>query len=405
MRKIGFSVRMPAAVGSYERAVHQFLAVYRFLSVAIGVALMITLRLPDNPSGIAYLTTSLAAAYTVLKILQPHQLYYGALRRPLLAADWAVCVGLVLASGGLDSGLLLYSLAPLLAAALLYQARDALVVAIASPLVLGLGHLVLSRFTDVLPPLLEGNLLSGLAMYTMGSAVMAVLAQLTNINVYRPIESVSARDARKRLARDLHDGLAQSLGYLKWRVKAGQDAALRQDIPGTAGVLQDVKKTVDQLYDEVRASIDWLSDEAWDAVGAAPRIEPLLRDLGQAIGMEVYLEPFRGEVPLSPRAQLELRGILHEALTNAKKHSGVSKAMVSVAVLPDEVEIKVKDEGHGFIPLRSDGDGSYHGLRIMKERAQILGGTVAVTSTPGQGTEVGIRLPLEKKQGVSHASN
>jgi signal transduction histidine kinase len=96
-------------------------------------------------------------------------------------------------------------------------------------------------------------------------------------------------------------------------------------------------------------------------------------------------------------AELQLLRIAQEALTNVRRHAMASGVEVTLRNTADSVEMTVKDDGKGFkLEELEEYAPGYHGLTIIKERAEGLGGNVLITTAPGQGTEVKIHLPVEK---------
>ncbi|MCK5317498.1 MAG: hypothetical protein KAJ55_06260, partial [Anaerolineales bacterium] len=100
---------------------------------------------------------------------------------------------------------------------------------------------------------------------------------------------------------------------------------------------------------------------------------------------------------LSPVAELQLLRIAQEALTNVRRHAMASGVEVTLRNTADEVEMVVKDNGKGFkLEELEEYPPGYHGLAIIRERAEGLGGNVLITTAPDKGTEVKINLPVEK---------
>ena len=105
-----------------------------------------------------------------------------------------------------------------------------------------------------------------------------------------------------------------------------------------------------------------------------------------------------GEPKLSPQAADELLHIVGEAMVNARNHAQAATVEVNVNSNKDRVEVTVKDDGCGFDLseyYQSQKAQNHHGLTIMKERAESLGGELVITSTPGSGTKINITIPSE----------
>jgi len=120
-------------------------------------------------------------------------------------------------------------------------------------------------------------------------------------------------------------------------------------------------------------------------------------DRGSNNGIKVQFDVARPFPHLSPIAELQLLRIAQEALTNVRRHATATEVEVKLENTGEAVEMIVKDNGQGFIlsDLEKAPPG-YHGLNIIKERAEGLGGILTITTAPGEGTELRVSLPIEK---------
>jgi signal transduction histidine kinase len=101
-----------------------------------------------------------------------------------------------------------------------------------------------------------------------------------------------------------------------------------------------------------------------------------------------------GSRPLPPSVEAALYRICQEALTNVARHAGAERAAVRLVATPDRVRLVVEDDGRGFDAAGVPED--RHGIVGMRERAEVLGGTLEVRSEPGEGTRIEVTAPLEK---------
>jgi signal transduction histidine kinase len=195
-----------------------------------------------------------------------------------------------------------------------------------------------------------------------------------------------ALEERARLAREIHDGLAQDLWYAKLK-----QSRLAQ-VASLAGEAR-------QLSDEVGDAIDSALAEARDAVAAMRQgaesgplldiLERLVDDFADRFALRAELTG-SGRIPkIGPRAQAELLRIIQEALTNIRKHADATVVRVDVAT-DGELRITVTDNGRGFRP---DGVAEGFGLESMRQRAALIGGRLTVTSEPQNGTRVEVSMP------------
>ena len=201
---------------------------------------------------------------------------------------------------------------------------------------------------------------------------------------------------RQRIAQELHDETAQSLMLIAQRLDGLASAATRRRHKDGAAELQEVRGTVVEALTELRRLAQDLRPRILDDMGLVPALEWLADDLPRQYGIEAHVE-VDGILPeLSEEAQLLLFRIAQEALRNVGKHSGATKASVSLRAR-DRLEMTVADNGHGFNLPKPIGDLAATGklgLLGMHERARLLGGTLDICSEPGKGATVVVEVPV-----------
>jgi two-component system sensor histidine kinase DegS len=213
----------------------------------------------------------------------------------------------------------------------------------------------------------------------------------------------SAReDERRRLARDLHDGPAQTLAAALFGVDLAVNALDRA--PATArDELLAARALVRDALDDVRALMAGLRPRLLEQHGLVVALNALAA-MPPLWGTEVSVETqgiSTGE-RLPAEVELALLRIAQEAVSNARRHGVASGVQVSLAVRRGVAELLVVDDGRGFLCepgflWSSRGEG----LPGMRERAELLGGTLQVESAPGAGTRIAVTLPLPL-QGPRH---
>jgi signal transduction histidine kinase len=201
--------------------------------------------------------------------------------------------------------------------------------------------------------------------------------------------AAAALEERARLAREIHDGLAQDLWYAK--LKQGR-------------LLQSTTLDADarQLADDVADALDAALAEARQAVMAMrPQLgggsfEDVLsryvEDFGDRFGVRTEIDAPDQLPPLAPRVQAELLRILQEALNNVRKHADATVVRVQVMQDGDRIRFSVTDNGRGFEPASVDG--TRYGLQSMRERAAIIGADFEIHSRLQDGTRVAVAVPL-----------
>ena len=304
----------------------------------------------------------------------------------------AVGVGYQLLSGGLATllikgiGTALFSLAALGFLAHRRRATDWFEV----PLVWGAMLLAFWSLSYLLMPGLYGG-------WFLTSDLFMLLAFLTLTAGATSEVRMSRRDAaqlavmkeRERLARDLHDGVAQELVYVLARAR-------RLVRPGRDHSIADLDQGIADLVDAAQRALDE-SRSAISAFRAAPEepligaLERLTCELGRRLDLNVELR-VPDSVEVSPEQREVIVRIVAEALSNAARHGGATAASVEL-IADDELQVRVCDDGRGFDLARGHTRLGAYGLLSMRERASLAGGRLAVRSAPGSPTEVEVVLP------------
>ncbi len=213
--------------------------------------------------------------------------------------------------------------------------------------------------------------------------------------------ALAAVGERERLARSLHDDLGQVLGYLNVQSQAIREAILRGRTGAARSQLERLMAVTQDAHAELRRFIgrrgagadESGSESEWRFVGALGQVIRRFEQ-GSGIGVECEIpDEVRGGI-IDPAVEVQLLGIIQEALANVAKHSRAKSARVAFTVRPGEVLAVVEDDGVGFdpaAPVRGHEEG--FGLAIMRERAGEVGCGLVVDSAPGRGTRVSVRVP------------
>jgi signal transduction histidine kinase len=221
---------------------------------------------------------------------------------------------------------------------------------------------------------------------------------------FSEVRNLVTTDERQRLAREIHDGIAQEVASLGYVV---DDLAATSQDPEVATNLRDLRHELTRVVTELRLSIFDLRSGAGDGPSLGSALSDYVRTVGSRSSMRVHLTLDEAPSRLSPDTEAELFRIAQEAITNARKHSEAENLWVDCWVRPPAAFIRVRDDGRGLRPGRSDS----YGLRIMRERADRIDADVTVEQdhvNPGRpGTCVTISLgsaDVKNMQGVSAAS-
>jgi signal transduction histidine kinase len=205
--------------------------------------------------------------------------------------------------------------------------------------------------------------------------------------------TVSAQEEeRLRLSRELHDGVGQMLASLLVHLKLIEKSNNVELVREKSAELRTL--IVQTLEETKRLSMD-LRPAGLDDLGLPDALEWYARAFERNTGIAVRLSITGFSERLPQPVEVQLYRIAQEMLTNISKHAGASQAEMSLRLIDGNASLSVKDDGKGFDAIRTLRDSNRGlGLLTMKERAELLGGSFQLSSAPGQGTAIGIMVPV-----------
>jgi signal transduction histidine kinase len=211
-------------------------------------------------------------------------------------------------------------------------------------------------------------------------------------------------EERERLAGEMHDSLAQVLGYVHLKAQATKRVLARQDVTKAEEELEDIASLAHEAYLDVREAILGLRETVSPAGGLVGTLRQYLQKFSRQAGIRAELEvQGDGALQFSPDAEVQLVRVIQEALTNVRKHANADRAWIRIGRHNGEVSINIEDNGQGFDPALVRANGQRFGVRIMRERVETVGGRFEIESSPGNGTKVRICLaPAEGDGNGSH---
>ena len=222
-----------------------------------------------------------------------------------------------------------------------------------------------------------------------GMLVLAIGAVLEYERVRHSERESAVQAERRRLARDLHDGVAQELAFI-----VGQSRRLALAFPDERA-LADIGSAAASALDGSRSTINGLRRAASHTLGGA--VEQRARMLADRAGLDLHVDVSGDMVP---SAELEhcLLSIVQEAISNAARHADATGLEVSVRAQEHSLELRISDDGRGFergrVQISKHGG---FGLLSMSERARELGGTLTLESSPGCGTAIEVTVPVSNR--------
>jgi two-component system, NarL family, sensor kinase len=230
-------------------------------------------------------------------------------------------------------------------------------------------------------------------LYTVGDLLSMAIERA---RLFTRSVQYGAAEERNRLAREIHDTLAQQLAGIVLQLETA-DALL--ETGDRAGRVHDIVRQTLALtresLDEARRSVLDLRAAPLEGRTLADALETLAAEIGEKYGdLTIDCEIVGGGHPLPSRVEIGLYRIAQEAITNIIRHAGAERASIHLAIMPEGVQLVVNDDGCGFDPERIPG--GHFGLSGMKERVKLLGGELAIRSTPRVGTQIRAVIPLGK---------
>ena len=244
---------------------------------------------------------------------------------------------------------------------------------------------------------LEGPFLAE-ELHQAATVVDEAALRIETALLFSEVRQIATAEERRRLAREIHDGIAQelaSLGYvmddMSYRVADDEHRESMQFLRGElTRIISELRLSIFDLRTEVLAS---------NSLGAA--LSDHVRTVGATTDLTVHIELDESPQRLRTDAEAELMRIAQEAITNVRKHAGAQNLWVTVRTAPPSALLRIEDDGLGLGPGRADS----YGMDIMRERAARLGAGLSVSSREGGGTVVEVALGTLRSPAPSASSD
>ena len=236
-----------------------------------------------------------------------------------------------------------------------------------------------------------------------GMADMAAIA-INNARLLERERYVAVLEERERLAQEMHDSLAQVLGYLHLKALATKRHLNGGELARADDELADMASLAHEAYLDVREAILGLRETVSPSRGIVGTLREYLQKFRRQAGIATEIEVEGDAEPqFPPEVEVQLVRVIQEALTNVRKHARAKEARIRIASGPNEIGISIEDKGRGFDPAILTDETPRFGVRTMRERVERVGGRFQIESSPGSGTTVRIYLPVV--EGQDHGSN
>jgi signal transduction histidine kinase len=238
-------------------------------------------------------------------------------------------------------------------------------------------------------------LLRSLALLAIGVTFKVMAIQIEERKRLQKSLATAERKAgmleeRQRLAREIHDTLAQGFASILLHFERAEQVDERSDSPARPH-LALARSVAREGLEEARRMLAALRPEVLEQRALPEAIGRVCEDWSQRTGITANLSITGTQGPLHPEIELTILRAVQESLTNVGRHSGAKTAAVTLSYMEDVVVLDVQDDGRGLPPGAESGRG--YGLTGMRERAERLRGSCSVESVPGEGTTISISLP------------
>ncbi len=229
------------------------------------------------------------------------------------------------------------------------------------------------------------------ALRSLLEALASHLASaMENLRLNALEKEAAVSQERIYLARELHDSIAQSLAFIKIQVQLMRDAVRSGNPDAIQEILEEIDTGVRESYGDVRELLIHFRTRA-NTEDIEPALATTLRKFEHQSGVKTSLSIKGRGIPLFPDSQIQVLHIVQEALSNVRKHAHASHVSLDVQQQP-AWRFEVRDDGVGFNLDEDRPDETHVGLRIMRERAQLIGANLELISSPGHGSSIILTL-------------
>lgn len=219
---------------------------------------------------------------------------------------------------------------------------------------------------------------------------------IQNAQLFSKRGAIAVLEERQRVAREVHDGLAQTLGYLNVQMGIVDHLLASDDLAKAKAELKTMTQVTRDAYEGLRLAIMDLRTPLSPTGGLRRTLREYLQRFSLQTGIQCHFEGHRGSAAtLSPSAEVQLTRIVQEALANVKKHAPAAEVWLSVEANERLVRVIIRDNGPGFDPASVPQSGRY-GLQTMRERAEGIGGSLLIESHADAGTRLEVTIPIDE---------
>jgi nitrate/nitrite-specific signal transduction histidine kinase len=225
---------------------------------------------------------------------------------------------------------------------------------------------------------------------------------IENARLHEQVQLLSTLEERERIAREMHDGIAQVLSYVGTKSQTARQLISTGQMENAKAQLLQMEDVAQERYVDVRESILGLRSTISVERDITSVLKEYISHFNQMSKIKAKLEITDNSIlSLPTTSQIQVTRIIQEALSNIRKHVKVGHAHVQISTGNNRLEITIADDGRGFDISNVKHNGWPHfGLQTMKERSDSIGGTLDIRSSPGAGTKVVFTIPINREVGI-----
>lgn len=235
---------------------------------------------------------------------------------------------------------------------------------------------------------------------TLASLANQATIALEHARLEARLRELAVIDERERIARELHDGIAQVLGYVNTKSQAVDGFLARGRVDEARTQVAELGAAARAVYVDVREAILGLRSPIEPGQGLGAAVEAHARRVAQAsqFRLDVSIPPDARDLRLEPETEAQVYRIVQEALTNVRKHAAAGRVRVSMSVAGGRLDLRIADDGRGLAAAAGPPDVPHYGLRSMRERAATVGAKLEVEDQGAGGVCVRLALDLAGHQ-------
>jgi len=235
---------------------------------------------------------------------------------------------------------------------------------------------------------------------TLSSLANQAAIAIENHRLAAELRRLAVQHERERIAGEIHDGLAQVLGYVNTKSQAVEGLLEAGRLDDARGQMAELSAAARSMYVDVREAIAGLAEGTGEMFDLDAELRDYASRFAEAskLAVSVHVAPDVDASDLAPTTRDEIVAIVKEALTNVRKHAAANRVTVAIGIEAGRLVARIGDDGRGFDPARADdrsADWPHYGMTTMRRRAATIDAELTWASAPGAGTTVELIVPLD----------